>query len=97
MLVDNSVVVIENIYRHLSMGKNSKQTASEGTKKLLRRLLHHLNNSGSIFTSRFVSGLVGQLFTPLAITVVFSICIALYPLTVVPMLAVEYLRSLKMI
>ncbi|MCS0543668.1 efflux RND transporter permease subunit, partial [Aeromonas veronii] len=34
MLVDNSIVVIENIYRHLSMGKEPKQAAADGTKEI---------------------------------------------------------------
>src|SRR5699024_6000867 len=34
MLVDNAIVVIENIYRHLSMGKESRAAALEGTKEV---------------------------------------------------------------
>ena len=97
MLVDNSVVVIENIYRHLSMGKNSKQAASEGTKEVASAIIASTLTTAAVFLPVvFVSGLVGQLFTPLAITVVFSLFASLFiALTVVPMLASRILEKPK--
>src|SRR5699024_8083402 len=97
MLVDNSVVVIENIYRHLSMGKNSKQAASEGTKEVASAIIASTLTTAAVFLPVvFVSGLVGQLFTPLAITVVFSLFASLFiALTVVPMLASRLLEKPK--
>src|SRR5699024_12000574 len=85
MLVDHSVVVIENIYRHLSMGKTSKQAASEGTKEVASAVIVSTLTTAAVFLPVvFVSGLVGQLFTPLAITVVFSLFASLFiALTVV--------------
>lgn len=97
MLVDNSVVVIENIYRHLSMGKNPKKAAGEGTKEVASAIIASTLTTAAVFAPVvFVSGLVGQLFTPLAITVVFSLFASLFvALTVVPMLASRILNAPK--
>lgn len=97
MLVDNAVVVIENIYRHLSMGKNSKQAASDGTKEVASAIIASTLTTAAVFLPVvFVSGLVGQLFTPLAITVVFSLFASLFvALTVVPMIASRILSAPK--
>lgn len=97
LLVDNSVVVIENIYRHLSMGKNPKKAASDGTKEVASAIIAATLTTGAVFLPVvFVSGLVGQLFTPLAITVVFSLFASLFiALTVVPMLASRILTAPK--
>lgn len=97
MLVDNSVVVIENIYRHLSMGKNPKKAASDGTKEVASAIIASTLTTAAVFASVvFVSGLVGQLFTPLAITVVFSLFASLFvALTVVPMISSRILDAPK--
>lgn len=95
MLVDNAVVVIENIYRHLSMGKKPKQAASEGTKEVASAIIASTLTTAAVFLPVvFVSGLVGQLFTPFAITVAFSLFGSLFiALTVVPMLASRILKA----
>ncbi|MEK4554006.1 efflux RND transporter permease subunit [Jeotgalicoccus sp. FSL K6-3177] len=95
MLVDNSVVVIENIYRHLSMGKDSKKAASDGTKEVASAIIASTLTTAAVFSPVvFVSGLVGQLFTPLAITVVFSLFASLFvALTVVPMISSRILEA----
>ena len=95
MLVDNAVVVIENIYRHLEMGKTPRQAASEGTKEVASAIVASTLTTAAVFLPVvFVSGLVGQLFTPLAITVVFSLFASLFiALTVVPMLASRILDA----
>lgn len=95
MLVDNAVVVIENIYRHLSMGKTPKQAASDGAKEVAAAITASSMTTAAVFLPVvFVSGLVGQLFTPFAITVVFSLLASLFvALTVVPMIASRILRA----
>ncbi|MCG1010077.1 efflux RND transporter permease subunit [Salinicoccus sp. ID82-1] len=96
MLVDNAVVVIENIYRHLSMGKSPKQAASDGAKEVAGAITASTMTTAAVFLPViFVSGLVGQLFTPFAITVVFSLLASLFvALTVVPMLSSRILKPL---
>lgn len=97
LLIDNSVVVIENIYRHLSMGKNPKKAARDGTKEVASAITAATITTGAVFIPVvFVTGLVAQLFTPLAITVVFSLFASLFvALTVVPMIASRVLTAPK--
>lgn len=96
MLVDNAVVVIENIYRHLSMGKQPKQAAADGAREVAGAITASTMTTAAVFLPVvFVSGLVGQLFTPFAITVVFSLLASLFvALTVVPMLSSRILTAL---
>ncbi|MBB6449640.1 HAE1 family hydrophobic/amphiphilic exporter-1 [Geomicrobium halophilum] len=89
MLLDNSIVVIENIYRHLSMRKSPKQAAYEGTKEVGAAITASTLTTVAVFLPVvFITGLVGDLFTPLALAVSFSILASLaVALTVVPMIA----------
>ncbi|WP_018924089.1 efflux RND transporter permease subunit [Salsuginibacillus kocurii] len=95
MLVDNSIVVIENIYRHLSMRKPAKQAAFEGTKEVASAITASTLTTVSVFLPIvFVTGLVGDLFAPLAIAVSFSLFASLFvALTVVPMIASRILTA----
>ncbi len=57
MLVDNAVVVIENIYRHLSMGKTPKQAASDGAKEVAAAITASSMTTAAVFLPVvFVSG-----------------------------------------
>lgn len=95
MLLDNSIVVIENIYRHLTMGKDPKRAAREGTQEVITAILAATLTTGAVFLPVvFVTGLMGQMFTPLAVTVVFSLFASLFvAVTVVPMLASRILTA----
>ncbi|CAM3915573.1 efflux RND transporter permease subunit [Alkalicoccus chagannorensis] len=95
MLVDNAIVVIENVYRHLSMRKEPKQAASDGTKEVAGAITASTLTTASVFLPIvFVSGFVGDLFAPLAITVAFSLFASLFvALTIVPMLASRILTT----
>ncbi|MEH7388449.1 efflux RND transporter permease subunit [Bacillus sp. JJ1521] len=94
MLVDNSIVVIENIYRHLSMGKVSKQAAEEGTKEVGTAIIASTLTTVAVFLPVvFITGLIGELFTEFALTIAFSLFASLIvALTVVPMLASRFLK-----
>ncbi|MFZ4454490.1 efflux RND transporter permease subunit [Salibacterium aidingense] len=89
MLVDNAIVVIENIYRHLSMGKNQREAASEGTKEVGGAITASTLTTVSVFLPIvFISGIVGNIFTEFALAVSFSLLASLLvALTVVPMMA----------
>jgi len=97
MLVDNSIVVIENIYRHLSMGKPPKSAALEGTKEVGAAITASTLTTVSVFLPVvFITGLIGELFTEFALTISFSLFASLVvALTVVPMLASRLLRAPK--
>ncbi len=95
MLVDNSIVVVENIYRHLSMKKTPKKAASDGTREVAGAITASTLTTVSVFLPIvFVTGLVGDLFAPLAIAVAFSLFASLFvALTVVPMIASRILKA----
>lgn len=97
MLVDNSIVVIENIERHLAMGKNSKQAASEGTKEVSGAIIASTLTTVAVFVPViFITGLIGEIFFEFALTISFSLFASLaVALTVIPMLAARLLETPK--
>ena len=97
MLVDNAIVVIENVYRHLSLGKSRKQAAIDGASEVGGAVTASMLTTLSVFLPIvFVSGLIGDLFTELALTVSFSLLSSWFvALTVVPALAGLLLKIKK--
>ena len=97
MLVDNAIVVIENIERHLAMGKDPKQAASEGTKEVGGAITASTLTTLAVFVPViFISGLIGEIFTEFALTISFSLFASLVvALTVVPMMASRMLKKPK--
>lgn len=94
MLVDNSIVVIENIERHLAMGKARTEAAYHGAKEVMLALIASTVTTVAVFIPiLFIEGLIGQIFTEFALTISFSLCASLLvALTVVPMLASRFLQ-----
>jgi hydrophobic/amphiphilic exporter-1 (mainly G- bacteria), HAE1 family len=97
MLVDNSIVVIENIYRHLSMGKDPRTAAQDGTKEVGAAITASTLTTVVVFLPvAFITGIIGQLFKEFALTISFSLAASLLvALTVVPMLASRLLKKSK--
>lgn len=95
MLVDNAIVVIENIERHLAMGKDPKVAANEGTKEVGGAITASTLTTLAVFVPViFITGLIGQIFTEFALTISFSLFASLVvALTVVPMLASRLLKT----
>lgn len=97
MLVDNSIVVIENIERHLGLGKTPKEAASIGTKEVAGAITASTLTTIAVFVPvLFLSGLIGQIFTEFALTISFSLFASLVvALTVIPMMAGQLLKKPK--
>ncbi|MEK4228535.1 efflux RND transporter permease subunit [Solibacillus sp. FSL H8-0538] len=95
MLVDNAIVVIENIERHISLGKTPREAASIGTKEVGLAIIASTLTTVAVFVPViFISGLIGQIFTEFALTISFSLFASLVvALTVVPMLASRLLTE----
>jgi len=89
MLVDNAIVVIENIFRHRELGKNSTQAASEGAEEVSNAIVASTLTTIAVFLPMvFVVGIAGQLFKQLAFTVTFSLVGSLWvALTLIPLLS----------
>ncbi|GEN84014.1 multidrug ABC transporter [Sporosarcina luteola] len=97
MLVDNAIVVIENIERHLAMGKDRMNAAREGAKEISGAITASTLTTLAVFVPViFISGLIGQIFTEFALTISFSLFASLVvALTVVPMMASRMLKKPK--
>ena len=94
MLVDNSVVVIENIYRLRAKGATVVQAAVSGARQVLGAIVASTLTTVCVFLPIvFVEGLTRQLFTDLALTMSFALLASLIvALTLVPAMASGLLR-----
>lgn len=97
MLVDNAIVVIENIYRHLAKNESRKQAAISGAIEVSGAVTASMLTTLSVFLPMvFVGGIIGELFKELALTVAFSLIASwAVALTVVPTLAGILLKPEK--
>ena len=97
MLVDNSVVVIENIYRLRSKGATVIQAAVSGARQVLGAIVASTLTTVCVFLPIvFVEGITKQLFTDLALTMTYSLLASLIvALTLVPAMAAGMLRQEK--
>ncbi|MBO1255674.1 efflux RND transporter permease subunit [Alteromonas sp. 5E99-2] len=89
LLVDNSIVVLENIDRHKKKSKNSKKAAINGTKEVSMAIVASTLTTMAVFIPLvFVEGIAGQLFSDQALTVTFALAASLLvALSIIPMMA----------
>ncbi|MDJ0938556.1 MAG: efflux RND transporter permease subunit [Woeseiaceae bacterium] len=89
MLVDNSIVVLENIYRKKEQGQGILDAARNGTSEVATAVFAAtLTTIAVFFPMVFISGVAGQLFRDQALTVTFALVFSLIvALTLIPMLA----------
>ena len=89
MLLDNSIVVLENIARHREKGKDVRAAARDGASEVGKAVTASTLTTVAVFLPLvFVSGISGQLFKDQALTVTFALLASLFvALTLVPMLA----------
>ncbi|MGQ4807861.1 Multidrug resistance protein MdtC [Candidatus Entotheonellaceae bacterium PAL068K] len=94
MLVDNSIVVLENIYRHRQMGKSRWQAAHDGTVEVWGAVLASTLTTIAVFLPVvFVEDEAGQLFRDIAIAISVAVALSLVvSVTVIPTLAARILR-----
>ena len=97
MLVDNSIVVSESIFRHKSQGKTLLEAASIGTKEVGMAVTASTLTTISVFLPViYVHGVAGQLFKDQALTVTFALLSSLIvSLTLLPVLASREIRVEK--
>ncbi len=95
MLVDNSVVVIENIYRLLSEGKSKVEAAIVGAKEVGGAIAASTITTAAVFLPIFfIEGLVADIFIPMALTIVYSLGASLViALSMVPSMASRFLND----
>lgn len=86
MVVDNAIVVLENIYRHIQMGKNRWQAANDGTREVWGAVLASTLTTVAVFLPIvFIQERAGQLFRDIAIAISSAIAVSLIvSVTVIP-------------
>jgi HAE1 family hydrophobic/amphiphilic exporter-1 len=97
MLVDNSIVALENIYRHREMGKSLVEAADVGTTEVGVPVVASTLTTISVFLPvLFVPGITGELFRDMVLTISFSLAVSLFvAITLVPMMASKMLHAQK--
>ena len=97
MLVDNSIVVIENIYRLRNEGASMKDAAIEGAKEVSGAIAASTLTTVCVFAPIvFTEGITRQLFVDMGLTIGYSLLASLaIALTVVPAMASKVLRTVK--
>jgi HAE1 family hydrophobic/amphiphilic exporter-1 len=94
-VVDDAVVMLENIVRHLEMGKDRMTAAIDGSMEVGFTILSMTTSLIAVFIPLlFMPGVVGRLFHEFAVTIVLAIFIsAVVSLSLTPMLGSRFLRS----
>ena len=95
MLVDNSIVVIENIYRMRNEGVPARKAAIEGAKQVAGAITSSTLTTVCVFAPIvFTEGITRQLFVEMGLTIAYSLAASLFvALTVVPMMSAGLLQK----
>lgn len=88
MLVDNSIVVLENVVRHRDEGEDGKTAAVDGAEEVGMAITASTLTTLAVFVPiLFVPGLSGQLFRDMSLTISFSLLVSLFiALSLIPLL-----------
>jgi hydrophobic/amphiphilic exporter-1 (mainly G- bacteria), HAE1 family len=94
-LIDNSVVVLENIFRHLEMGETPEHAAEVGGREVALPVLAATFTTAIVFLPViFLYGVSRYLFTALALSVVLALFASyLVALTVVPLFCARFIKN----
>lgn len=97
MLVDNSIVVIENIYRLRSKGVGAARAAVQGTRQVAGAIIASTLTTVCVFLPMvFTAGTVRELMMPISLTIIFTLAASLLiAMTVVPAAGSTLLRNSK--
>ena len=95
LLVDNSIVVLENIFRHFKGSGNLFKSADSGTREVGTAIIASTLTTISVFFPiLFVPGIAGVMFNDMALTICFSLfCALLVSLTLIPLLSSRFLKE----
>ena len=95
LLIDDAIVVIENVVRHLNMGKAPLQAAKDGTSEIGLAVTATTFTIVAVFLPiTMVDGMIGAYFKEFGITIAVSVLISLFiSFTLVPLLASRYVKS----
>lgn len=94
LLIDDAIVVIENIVRHMRMGKTPFEAAKEATSEISLAVMATTLTIVAVFLPMStMSGMLGSFFKEFGLTIAFSVLVSLFvSFTLVPLLASRYLK-----
>ena len=94
MLVDNSIVVLESIFRYREDGASPRDAAHNGASEVAMAITASTLTTLAVFVPvLFVPGLAGELFSDMVVTIVFSLSVSLLvALTLIPLMASRFLN-----
>ncbi|RUL49803.1 efflux RND transporter permease subunit [Lysinibacillus antri] len=97
MMVDSSIVILENIFKKRQEGLSVKDASVEGASELVSAVIASTLTTAVVFLPVvFVDGLASQIFRPLSLSVVFSLTASLIcAITLIPMLSSKMLGNVK--
>lgn len=92
LLIDDAIVVRENIFRHMEMGKPARRAAIEGTEEVMLAVIATTLTVIAVFGPiAFISGVVGQFLKQFGMTVCFALMISLFDaITIAPMMSAYF-------
>ncbi len=95
ILIDDAIVVIENIHRHLELGKSPFKAAREATAEIGLAVMATTASILAVFVPvATMKGIVGRFFVQFGLTVAFAVSVSLFvAFTLTPMLSSRFLRS----
>ena len=93
-VVDDAIVMLENIVRHMEMGKTRMQAALEGAREIGFTIISMTISLTAVFIPvLFLGGIIGRLLREFSVTIAIAVLISgLISLTLTPMLASRFLR-----
>ena len=96
-VIDDSIVVLENIYRHLSRGEDKKTAVLSGVREVATAVTASTITTVAVFLPiAFTSGIVGEFFQPFSVAVTIALVASLFvALTIIPVLAYWFLKAPK--
>ncbi len=96
MMVDSSIVILENIFRYNEEGHSRVEAAKRGADEVASAVIASALTTVAVFVPIvFVQGIASEIFTPMATTISFALIISLLAaLTLVPMLA-AYMQKVQ--
>ncbi|MCE5285411.1 MAG: efflux RND transporter permease subunit [Pelosinus sp.] len=95
ILIDDAIVVIENIHRHIENGQTPFEAASKGTKEISLAVLATTFSILAVFVPVGNMGeIIGQFFRQFGLTIAFAVAFSLFvAFTLTPMLSAYWLKS----
>jgi CzcA family heavy metal efflux pump len=95
LIIDDAVVIIENIYRHLGLGESQEVAAERGTQELLSAVVGSTATTLVVFLPlSLLKGVVGEFFSALCLTLGVSVLLSLvFAVTLIPLLSQRFLSS----